>query len=1545
MAGNLFEHWIPSNDWGDPVDTSTGQFTHQHTDMLIPGKGVPLEFSRSYGSMSSQNKDLGFGWTHNYAIGLKIYSDSSVTVRYPSGNTAFFKYNAGTFTPPTGVFDTLVKNGDGTYTLTTVSAVKYNFSTTGKLMSIVDRNNNATTLAYTGDVMTSVTDPGGRSRKFGYDSARRITQILDPSLGAPASVSKVGTFAKSITTGNQTVFHNLGATPKALILWTIAADDERYRTHFGQGLGMTDGTTSRALSAASRDNQNVTDASRGQSSTTAVLVLWGEVNTVNGTFVSWDQDFFTINWTINSPVPTNIGYLIIGGSSVQARVVGWDTPTTAGNIAVTGVGFQPDAVLHAYNGLGTTALPTVAPHAGFGLGAMDKFGSQWANFTLSDDNVGTSNSNRGQRTDSALYTFTGAGATDLRSSFVSMDTDGFTMNFVNASATSNHVPSLALKGPGFKVGNFSKSTGTAPATQSVAGVGFKPGGLLLSSIQTSATNFASHARLGIGATDGKSQFSTAYDDTDNLGTSGVNSIQKVGRTFLKMDNNTPLIEAEARFASFDADGFTLDWTTNDAVSSQMLYLALPPNPAGLVEFTYDGAGDLVKVLDAKGGVTKYTYSGHRMTSLTDSNGHLTNENIHDTANRVVEQTDANGGKSCLYYGAGPAYTSTACPGVTPAAVAGQTITVDPRGKKTTFDFDTKFRTSSVADHDGFVTSYAYDANNNRSCVTDPLAHKTGYTYDTKGNVTSVIDANNTDANCALAGGGVKWTYTYTAKNDIDLETDPLGRQTDYIYDTNGNLTEVQRKDGGGNIKLRTCYTVNSAGLVTEQIESTTLSNCTGNVTKLEYDTYGNQTAVIDPRFSGAGTPKTTMTYDTTGRRLTVTNELNHTDTFTYDAQNNVLTSKDNLNNTTTNTYDAKGNLKTVTDANSKLTTYNYDNGDRLISVVDANNKTTTYSYDANGNRTAVVNANRQVVSIAESGAQCGGGGTGNGVDDDSDSVIDDGCPSVLYTYDNLNRLASQKDALGNTWTYAYDGAGRRTSRTDAKSQQTTYAYNNRNDLTSITYPGPSTVTYTYDNARNRTQMVDSTGTTTYTPDALNRLTSVTFPGSRTVGYGYNNVGNRTSITYPGGSNQVTYGYDVANNLTSVTDWNSQQTTYAYDNAGNLTTVTLPSGTGVVGSYGYDTADRLTSVSWSKGGVIAAAAYTLDNVGNRTQRLDGLGTHTYAYDNLYRLTSVTYPGPSTDTYTYDAAGNRLTKGATSYTYDAADRMTVAGGVSYGYDNNGNQTSRGSDTYAWDAEDRMTAATVGGTTTTFAYNGDGLRNSRTVGGNTTTFTWDVVPSVPQVLDDGAFKYVYGLERIGEVGPGATTHYYLPDGLGSTMALVDASGTVVKTYNYDVFGAVRSQTGSQANEFQFTGEQVDTSTGLQFLRARYYDSNSGRFIARDPLWKDPFWTEHPFAYASANPVNHTDPSGLDDEERANQCRRDYDKCIDMGIEWGVRLRRVGTICGELVRRCLLQPLENNGLFDFKLAGQRFRASRGKPPHERILDFLVTPILSACR
>jgi YD repeat-containing protein len=216
-------------------------------------------------------------------------------------------------------------------------------------------------------------------------------------------------------------------------------------------------------------------------------------------------------------------------------------------------------------------------------------------------------------------------------------------------------------------------------------------------------------------------------------------------------------------------------------------------------------------------------------------------------------------------------------------------------------------------------------------------------------------------------------------------------------------------------------------------------------------------------------------------------------------------------------------------------------------------------------------------------------------------------------------------------------------------------------------------------------------------------------------------------------------------------------------------------------------------------------------------VDLAGTHSYQYDQLYRLTQVTYPGPQTDTHTYDGAGNRLTMNATGYTYDAADQMLTAGAVSYGYDNNGNQTTRGTDTFTYDHENRLTQTVISGAASSSTYNGDGLRMSHTVGGTPTNYTWDVNAGLPVVLQDGTNTYVYGLDLISATDAAGNQTYFTYDGLGSTAGLTDGTGNATQSYTYDVFGG---HTGGGSNQWLFTGEQRDASEGLYYLRARYYD-----------------------------------------------------------------------------------------------------------------------------
>jgi RHS repeat-associated protein len=272
----------------------------------------------------------------------------------------------------------------------------------------------------------------------------------------------------------------------------------------------------------------------------------------------------------------------------------------------------------------------------------------------------------------------------------------------------------------------------------------------------------------------------------------------------------------------------------------------------------------------------------------------------------------------------------------------------------------------------------------------------------------------------------------------------------------------------------------------------------------------------------------------------------------------------------------------------------------------------------------------------------------------------------------------------------------------------------------------------------------------------------------------------------------------------------------------------------------------------------------DDIVAKAKSFSGAGTDsfTYAYDRLYRLTSVTGPDGN-PTYGYDPLGNRTSKvegGTTAYTYDRADRITAAGATSITLDANGNTTVRGADTLAYDQANRLTTATVAGTTETYAYDGDGTRFSRQVGGGSPIrYVSDVNRSLPVTLDDGSRKYVYGLGLAYAVS-GSTIEVYHTDRLGSVRAITDATGAVIAASRTDEFGVPTATTGSSTQPFGFTGEPHD-GTGLSYLRARYYDPSLGRFMSRDPLPGNPriCQTQDRYSYATNNPTRQVDPSGL--------------------------------------------------------------------------------------
>ncbi len=104
--------------------------------------------------------------------------------------------------------------------------------------------------------------------------------------------------------------------------------------------------------------------------------------------------------------------------------------------------------------------------------------------------------------------------------------------------------------------------------------------------------------------------------------------------------------------------------------------------------------------------------------------------------------------------------------------------------------------------------------------------------------------------------------------------------------------------------------------------------------------------------------------------------------------------------------------------------------------------------------------------------------------------------------------------------------------------------------------------------------------------------------------------------------------------------------------------------------------------------------------------------------------------------------------------------------------------------------------------------------------------------------------------------TNAFYEEDGVGSVTSLSSSTGTILNSYTYDTFGN-STLNGSFVNPYRYTARDYDSETGLQYSRARYFDSQTGRFLSEDPIGFDAGIDF--YAYVANNPVNSADPLGM--------------------------------------------------------------------------------------
>ncbi|MGW6792421.1 DUF6531 domain-containing protein [Streptomyces chartreusis] len=829
-------------------------------------------------------------------------------------------------------------------------------------------------------------------------------------------------------------------------------------------------------------------------------------------------------------------------------------------------------------------------------------------------------------------------------------------------------------------------------------------------------------------------------------------------------------------------------TTTFAVGADNLLSKVSLPDSTSVSYGYTD-GLLTSVTDPAGKASSYTYdASKRLSSYTDpAGGKVTNG--YDTSGRITSQTDQNNKKTTFTWdGSRESHTTAPDGGVWTDVYSGNVLieTIDPYGKRITYDYDRSLRPVSITDQRGNTTSMTYDSAGRMLTRSAPsaLGYSESWTYDSAGNITSHTD-----------GRTYKTTYAYNTSNQLTTTTDPLGGKTAYTYTTLGAIATVTTPRG-----KTTTYGYDAAG------NRTSVTTPLGEKTTFAYDGAGRITSKTDPRgnVSGADPAAYTTKYAYDGRGLlsSATDPLGRTTTYGYNGAEQLTSAKNPAGNTTTFDYDDAGHLTRTTDPSGKFVTRTYDPAGRLASETDAAGNKTSYTYDKVGRLLTTVSPRGNVT-----GADPAAYTTTYTYDAAGNRTKVTGPTGAFTTttYDAINRPLVVTDPEGNTTGYTYDANHNVTKITDAKGKTVTSAFDKNNRLTSSTNQLTKTTAYGYDadgNLLSRTSPLGSKESWTYDDDGR-QATAVdprgnatgADPAQYTTTYDYDPAGNLTSVTDPLGGVTST-AYDAVGNVTKRTDANKRATTYAYDKLDQLTTVTAPGGADTI--YDYDT------------------------VGNVTKRTDANNhSTTYGYDEARRLTSVTDPLNRATTYAYDADSNLTKKttprGSTSYTfdqrglptkidysdgtpdatfgYDKAGRMTARANSKisedFVYDEVGNLTKTRGFSYTYDAAGQMlTRKYSDGNTITYGYDNDGRTSTMAADGATTTYTWDAANNLTKSAlpntetEDRAYDRAGRLTAVTSSKAGTTvTKTALTLSAGGLPTRVDVTRASVGTGGYDL------------------------------------------------------------------------------------------------------------------------------------------------------------------
>lgn len=798
-----------------------------------------------------------------------------------------------------------------------------------------------------------------------------------------------------------------------------------------------------------------------------------------------------------------------------------------------------------------------------------------------------------------------------------------------------------------------------------------------------------------------------------------------------------------------------------------------------------------------------------------------------------------------------------------------------------YNYDQYGNISEQSFLDGAQWRYNHDSSGQLAKVIAPLGETIEFAYDSQGNLLNYQAANGYQESYSYSNRGLLTSYTeiysnnaapaitqldYNHRGLLTKVTDPLGFEWEYQYDEQGNL--ISEKDPqnrtmqyGYDVNNRISQVIDGNGTATSVVYFDTVAppppnqfpgGFVGPTLTPSQSSYAFE-PVIRIVFPG-GKFYRDLKYNKTGQLITdslVPTNPNSGDTeqitqYEYDEDRRLIRTIRPDGLFEDKTYDLIGRLASMTEPGKGTTTISYPEGDRkvvyedgvggitqhifssrrqLTQEIKADGSAVNYQYDLNGNLLNYINSRGQVIQynydpafniIGYSIHPSVGAAANKSVSLPRNLRGDllgynDGLTSQTISRDIFGRtsnVSTNYGAFTKAYSYTYTGAGDLASYTNIDGVVQSYGYDMGGYFANLSIPGQGNISTPTDSVS----------------------------------------GNKEFTQFPGGNRQE-YTYDSFNRIKKIQSKNSTGTNtyldyqYSYINA-------PANGMGLISSI-------------------------------QTEH----GTYNYTYGNAFRLVAASYPDGSHEFFDYDAIGRRSPLGGTPWVYNANGALLSTGTESYTYDADGNRITKtegvGTATpstthYFYDTEDRLLKIEkpLGTVVATYEYDAFNRRISKTVGSGInavkTYFHYNEDGLAAELDSQGVVqrKYHFAPDGMWGTNPlaieqGGNLYQYHNDHLGTPQQMRDGGGGLAWEGRYKAFGKVNVLSGGASgvsNNLRFPGQFEDGESGLYYNYFRSYDPGVGAYLQFDPIGIRTGYNR--YLYVRANPLGMIDPWGLEPE-----------------------------------------------------------------------------------